>query len=139
MELNKLYDIAEKENIKIYDWQIEDANGIYMNYDKINAIGLNYDKFGTYIDEKCTLAEELGHYYCDATYSINDNLQNISKQEYKAKKWQFKTLIPINSLNNLLKKGYKYYYELAEELDVTEELVKMAYMYYKENNLLDCY
>lgn len=59
MELNSLYNIAEKENIKIYDWQIEDVNGMYLNYQNINAIALNYDKFGTYIDEKCTLAEEL--------------------------------------------------------------------------------
>ena len=37
MELNSLYDIAEKENIKIYDWQIEDVDGIYLNYHNINA------------------------------------------------------------------------------------------------------
>ena len=59
MNLENLYNIAEKENIKIYDWQIEDVDGIYLNYQNINAIALNYDRFGTYIDEKCTLAEEL--------------------------------------------------------------------------------
>lgn len=59
MELNSLYNIAEKENIKIYDWQIEDVDGMYLNYQNINAIALNYDRLGTYIDEKCTLAEEL--------------------------------------------------------------------------------
>jgi len=59
MNLTSLYDIAEKENIKIYDWQIEDVNGMYLNYQNINAIALNYDRLGTYIDEKCTLSEEL--------------------------------------------------------------------------------
>lgn len=59
MELNSLYNIAEKENIKIYDWQIEYVNGMYLNYHNINAIALNYDRLGTYINEKCTLAEEL--------------------------------------------------------------------------------
>ena len=59
MELNTLYDIADREKIKVHDWYIEDCNGIYLNYDKINAIALNYDKLGTYIEEKCTLAEEL--------------------------------------------------------------------------------
>ena len=49
MNLENLYNIAEKENIKIYDWQIEDVDGMYLNYDRL----------GTYIDEKCTLAEEL--------------------------------------------------------------------------------
>jgi Zn-dependent peptidase ImmA (M78 family) len=63
MELNKLYDIAERENIKIYNWHFEDIDGIYLNYDKINAIALNYDNLGTYIDEKCILAHELAHYF----------------------------------------------------------------------------
>ena len=63
MKLENLYDLAEKENIKIYDWHIEDADGIFINIDKINAIALNYNELGTYIEEKQTLAEELGHYY----------------------------------------------------------------------------
>lgn len=59
MEINNLYDIAEKENIKIYDWHIENAYGAFINIDKINAIALNYDEFGTSLEEKQTLAEEL--------------------------------------------------------------------------------
>ena len=103
MELNSLYDIAEKENIKIYDWQIEDVDGIYLIYHNINAIALNYDRLGTYIDEKCTLAEELGHYYMDATYpaSTSDKIL-IDKQEYRAKKWSYICLIPFESLKSAI-------------------------------------
>ena len=67
MNLNNLYSLTEKEKIKVYNWHIEDANGAYINIDKINAIALNYNNIGTYIEEKCVLAEELGHYYYDAT------------------------------------------------------------------------
>lgn len=139
MELNKLYDIAEKENIKIYNWNIEDINGICLNYDKINAIALNYDNFGTYIDEKCTLAEELGHYYYNATYSLYSSKSEIERKEYRAKKWRFKTLVPVYKLKELFEKGYKYSSEMAEELEVTEEIVRMAYEYYRENDMIDCY
>ena len=59
MKLENLYNLAKKENIYIYDWHIKDANGIYINIDKVNAIALNYDNIGTYIEEKCVLAEEL--------------------------------------------------------------------------------
>lgn len=59
MNLANLYNLAEKEKIKIYDWHIENAYGAFINIDKINAIALNYDEFGTTIDEKETLAEEL--------------------------------------------------------------------------------
>ena len=99
MKLENLYNLADKENIKIYNWYIEDVNGMYINYCNVNAIALNYDRFGTYIDEKCTLAEELGHYYMDATYpaSSTDKIL-IDKQEYRAKKWSYFTLIPFQKL-----------------------------------------
>lgn len=74
MELNTLYDIAEKENIKIYNWQIEDVNGMYLNYHNINAIALNYDNLGTYID----------------------------KQEYRAKGFSYKLLIPLEKLRKAI-------------------------------------
>ena len=103
MELNTLYDLAEKENIKIYNWYLEDINGMYLNYHNVNAIALNYDKLGTYIDEKCTLAEELGHYYMDATYSASctDRIL-IDKQEYRAKKWSYYILIPFENLRRAI-------------------------------------
>ena len=103
MDLNSLYNIAEKENIKIYNWYIEDVNGMYLNYENINAIALNYDRLGTYVDEKCTLAEELGHYYMDATYpaSTTDKVL-INKQEYRAKKWSYNVLIPFENLRGAI-------------------------------------
>lgn len=105
MELISLYNIAEKENIKIYDWQIEDIDGMYLNYENINAIALNYDRLGTYVEEKCTLAEELGHYYMDATYpaSCTDKVL-IDKQEYRAKKWSYYALIPFEKLKSAILK-----------------------------------
>lgn len=105
MNLENLYNLAKKENIKIYDWYIEDVNGIYLNYCNINAIALNYNKLGTYIDEKCALAEELGHYYMDATYpaSTTDKIL-IDKQEYRAKKWSYSALIPFEKLKSAILK-----------------------------------
>lgn len=79
MNLTNLYNLAEKENIKIYDWYIEDVNGMYLNYCNINAIALNYDRLGTYIDEKCTLAEELGHYFTRSCLSSFYYRQSIDK------------------------------------------------------------
>lgn len=105
MDLNSLYDIAEKENIKVYNWYLEGIDGMYMNYDNINAIALNYNRLGTYIDEKCTLSEELGHYYMDAIYpaSCNDKVL-INKQEYRAKKWSYYVLIPFENLKSAILK-----------------------------------
>ena len=107
MKLNDLYDIAEKEKIKVYDWYIENAYGAFINVDKINAIALNYDEIGTSIIEKETLAEELGHYYYDATYPLHcTDTVLISKQEYRAKKWSYNTLISFEKLKLAIKNRY---------------------------------
>lgn len=79
MKLENLYDLAEKENIKIYDWYIENTDGIFINIDKINAIALNYNGLGTYIEEKQTLAEELGHYYTRSCLSSFCYRQSIDR------------------------------------------------------------
>ncbi len=136
MELNKLYDIAEKEKIKIYDWHIEDCNGIYLNYDNINAIALNYDALGTYIDEKCTLAEELGHYYYDAIYPLYSDYNTISKQEYKAKKYAYNILVPIEKLKDAIKNGIIEIYQLSDYFEVSYDFMLKTLEYYKSKSLL---
>ena len=131
MELNTLYDIAEKENIKIYDYNIDNVNGAFINYEGFNAIALNYNNIKTQAKEKCVLAEELGHYYYNATYSpLCTDTTLISKQEYRAKKWAAKTLVPYSEL---IKKHFEYVYELADEFGVTEDLIVFAYQYYLDN------
>lgn len=131
MKLDNLYDLTEKEKIKVYDWHIEDANGIYLNIDKINAIALNYDSFGTYIEEKCVLAEELGHYYMDATYSpYCQDLQIISKQELKAKKWAYNVLIPFEDLRRAILKGKTSILSLAEHFGVTNDFMCKCINFY---------
>lgn len=104
MNLNNLYDLAEKEHIKIYDYYIENAYGCFLNIDKINAIALNYKNINNSFVEKETLSEELGHYYQDATYSINcTDTIFINKQEYRAKKWSYYVLIPFEKLKLAIK------------------------------------
>lgn len=138
MNINSLYNLAKREKINIFNWKMNNYKARII-YDKDYTIYIDYDKLENTIDEKCTLAEELGHYYYNATYSLYSSKSEIERQEYRAKKWQFKTLVPLHKLKELFEKGYKYTYEMAEELEVTEDLVKTAYKYYRENNMIDCY
>lgn len=106
MDLYKLYDIAEKEKINIVDTYLEDSNGMYVNYNKINIIALDYDNIETSIDEKCILAEELAHYYMDATYPASCTEKDkvlIEKQEYRACKWKYNILISYENLKLAIK------------------------------------
>lgn len=135
MELNKLYSIADKENISIINHKMENK-AIICEIGKEYCIGLNYSKLGNFCEEKEVLAEELGHYYCNALYDINSNQEIIRKKEYRARKWAFTTLAPASALLKLQEEGYKYSYEFAEELGVSEDLVNTAYNYYKQNNYI---
>lgn len=133
MNLNNLYDLAEKEKIKIYDWHIEDADGIYINIDKINAIALNYDNLGTSLDEKCVLAEELGHYFTGSVYPLYcDDANYISRQEYKAKKITYNMLIPFEDLHRAILKGKTSILSLAEYFEVTSQFMSKCIAFYLE-------
>lgn len=97
MELKRLYDIAEREHIDVINFKMK--NKAIIGYYKDNCmIGLNYSKIHTYTEEKCLLAEELGHYYYSAYYTLNSNKEFIDKQEYKAMKWKSLICVPLNSI-----------------------------------------
>lgn len=99
MNLDSLYNLTEKENIRVRNWYIDNCKGLFLHIDNKNAIAINHRLVKNYNDEKQVLAEELGHYYMDATYPafcIDKTL--ISKQEYRAKKWAYSILIPFENL-----------------------------------------
>lgn len=133
MELKKLYSIAEKENIDIIDFKMKNK-AIIGCIDDNYTIGLNYSLISNSNEEKTILAEELGHYYCNALYNSNYSNEEISKKEFRATKWAFKTLVPYQKLLQLHEEGCEYTYEFAEELGVTEDLINKAYCYYSEGN-----
>ena len=133
MELNKLYDIATRENISIEDFKMENK-AIIERIDKEYYIGLNYSKIESVTEEKELLAEELGHYYCNAFYNSNSDFSTISKKEYRANKWKCTVLVSVNDFIDAFKKGLKNVYEIAEYLNLSEDTVIFAYNYYKENS-----
>ena len=133
MELSKLYYIAEKENIDIIDFKMKNK-AIIGCINDIYTIGINYSNIDDSCEEKCILAEELGHYYTNSFYNYNFTKEEIDKREFRATKWAFKTLIPFAILKQLYKKGCRYTCEFAEELGVTEDLIEKAYNYYSGGN-----
>lgn len=135
MELNKLYDIADKENIPVIDFKMKNK-AIIGCLDNNYTIGINYSNIDNSSEEKTILAEELGHYYTSSLYTNNSSLETISKKEFKAQKWAFQVLAPYKKIKELYEEGYRYTYEFAEELGITEDLLDKAYSYYKENNYI---
>lgn len=59
MNLNKLYDIAEKEKIFVKEMCLEEAKGMYINCNDTDVILLNKSAIKQKTDELCVFAEEL--------------------------------------------------------------------------------
>lgn len=107
MNIEYIENLIERENIDLIDTYLEDAFGAYVNYEKLNIILYDPSKIDSSCKRKEILAEELGHYYYSATYKFNSNLELISRQEYRAKKWSYHTLIPYEKLKSAVKKRNK--------------------------------
>lgn len=132
MELNKLYLIADKENIPVIPFRMKNK-AIIGKVNEKYCIGLNYSKIDNSCEEKELLAEELGHYYHNSFYNSYSDKTLISQKEYRAKKWQCTVLISINDFKNAFKKGLTSLYDISEYFNLSENVVQFAYNYYKEN------
>ena len=127
METNYLYSLAEREKLEVVDYSFNDnINGVYI--DNLKCIGLG--KTLTDTERKCVLAEELGHYYCNATYPLScTDKELVDKAEYRAKKWAVKALVPASDLEKVKLLGLKYKWEIAEFLGVSEWITEKAVEY----------
>ena len=135
MELVDLESIANREKIDISNYKMNKTKARIINYDGCH-IFMDYSKIKTYTEEKCLLAEELGHYYYDGYYTLNSTKEEIERQEYKALKWKSLACVPLNSILSCFKNGICNLWDIAEKLAVEPIMVEFAYSYYKNNELL---
>lgn len=104
MNLEYIEDLIERENINLIDTYLEDAEGAYVNYEKLNIILYDSSKIENSDRKKEIFAEELGHYYGNYTYTFNSSIQLVSKQEFRAKKYSYNMLIPFEKLKSTILK-----------------------------------
>jgi len=130
--MERLYRIAEAEEINIvYRRFAQKIHGIYCCLPgQKPIIGLSLALSGNYRLHRCVLSEELGHHFTSTGdqaikrhYCIQDRL-SIDKIEYKALRWAANFLVPENDLLDAIASGLCEIWELAEEFDVSEEMMR---------------
>lgn len=139
MDKLDLYNYANKHDISIIDLKLFNIKGIYFCNEKDNYIGLNYSIIDTSAEETCILAEECGHYAVGVeplklNNSIYSNKLINSRNEYRAKKWAIKQIVPFNELKKFLSQDLSKY-EIAEKFDVTENFLEDAINIYTTDSL----
>ena len=125
MDLNRLENLVNNENLNIVNWKMKNKGRIIDKY-----IFMDYSQIHTKTEEKCLLAEELGHYYHSAYYTLSSSKADIDRAEYRANKWKCLVCITKQALLDCYNKGLSNEFEIAEELEVEPDMVKFAYDYY---------
>lgn len=112
-----MYKIADNENINILNYKWTNTKARIFDIDDSYYIGLDNNQISTSTEEKEVLAEELGHYYCNALYYLDSDKILRDKCETRAMKWAYSVLIPLKKLKEKIAQGFNLY-DLADYFDV---------------------
>lgn len=127
-----LYMLAEREGISILTFPMPECTAITIpDSEDTFAIGMDPSVAEDSKTEKTVISHELGHCMTGAIYTRHQDKFHKAKAEYSATKWAVQTLIDRNEFISLLKKGYRVW-ELADEYNVSEDLIRDAYHFYCE-------
>lgn len=131
MEVLDMYKMAENEKIDILNYKWTSNKAKIFKIDNKYYIVLDNKQILNSMEEKELLAEELGHYYCEALYSINSDKILIDKCEHRAKKWAYSVLIPLKKLKEKITQGFNVY-DLADYFNVDYNYMYNCINFYVE-------
>lgn len=133
MQIEKLYGIAEKNDVFVYSRDMR-LPSIAVDIYGIKAIALQKEL--TLREERSCLAHELGHHLKGALYNKETPCYTRGQCEHKADKWAAHKLIPVRSLFTAFRKGCVEVWQLAEYFDVTEDFILKTIEIYKQEGKL---
>lgn len=126
------YKVAAENRVEILHYPMPVAGSMSAEVGGAYYIGLDNSKVYTYAEEQARIGHELGHCLYGGFYSKSTPFDIVERHEVRADHWYIRHAIPKRVLFDLLKQG-RDADEIAEMLDTTEEYVRRAYYYYKDN------
>lgn len=84
------------------------------------------------VKKGCTLAEELGHHHTTYGNILDQSDVMNRKQEFRARVWAYQRIVTMDKLIAAYHKGCRNPYEIAEEMEVTEEFFLEALQVFKQ-------
>jgi len=128
---SELYEIAGKNEIEVLDFPLPEAESVSVEINGRCYIGMDSTRRFTRGEEAARLGHELGHCLYGGFYTRRTPFDVREQHEARADRWYILHAIPEDKLMAMLKAGLDAW-EIAEELDTTEEYVRRAYYFYKE-------
>ena len=108
--------LASENGITVEYFPIS-GKAVALDFDGDYYIALNPELKETYLKE--ALAHELGHCFTRGFYSIYTPYETLERIEASADHWAYKKLLPPETVQELAKKEIVYYWEIAEEMDLS--------------------
>lgn len=131
MEVLDMYKIAENEKIDVLNYKWTNTKARIFEINNNYYIGLDNNQIKNSIEETEILAEEIGHYYCNALYYIDSDKIVRDKCEYRAKKWAYSVLVPFQKLKEKIIQGLNLY-DLADYFNVDYKYMNDCINFYTE-------
>lgn len=131
-ERSDLYVIAAQNDIEVLGFPMPNCKSMSAEVGGRCYIGLDTSSQMTAAEEQACVGHELGHCLYGGFYTRATPFDIAERHEVRADKWYILNAIPRRKLFSLLRRGYDAW-EIAEQLNTTEEYVRRAYYYYMEN------
>jgi hypothetical protein len=124
----ELIEEAEAHGAEVIDWrfQTDRIKGLYC--DGVIAMSKDID---TSAEKTCILAEELGHHLTASGDILDQNVTANRKQELRGRIWAYNRLIGLTGIIKAYRSGCRNRYEMAELLEVPEDVLQDAIDYYQ--------
>ena len=105
--------------------EVSGLKGLYVN----GRIAINAKMSDT--EKACVLAEELGHHYTTYGNILDQSNTSNRKQELRARAWAYNKQIGLLGLIKAYEHGCWNRFEIAEYLEVTEEVLEECLVFYR--------
>ncbi len=131
MEIKKIYKVASDNNISVSFFSLPKSKALSICCaDGSCHIAIDPQHISGEADEKVKLCHELGHCITGSFYYKDNYCDVYARHEYRANKWAYKQLVPIEELILMLARGASSVWELSEHFGVTEGFMRKAIEYY---------
>lgn len=131
-----LHAVAEQNGVEIVSFRLPNADSMSTELNGRCYIGLDSTRQLTQGEENARLGHELGHCLYGGFYTRAAPYDLRERHEVRADRWYIRRAIPRKTLFRLLRDGYDAW-EIAEQLDTTEDYVRRAYYYYKDVSTME--
>lgn len=133
VSLADLYEDAARQDIGVDYFPLKHREALcIVDQAGQDHIAIDPRRITSPMDEKLKLAHEMGHCETGSFYGRRVPFETRARCECRANRHMLEKLLPYDQLMQAFLDGHREPWDLAEHLDVPEQLIHMAFEYYRQ-------